>query len=271
MLGTRYEEHTHFTENLPIKFVPDILITPTTRRDEANWHENLELKLCTNGCGSVMLDEKDIPFKKDEIIVINSNVLHHTNSDTSLTYTALLIDSEFCRQIEIDPHKINFTEKITDTSFLELLKTLSDIYGDKTNKLRTAKIYEATIKLLITLKENYALSQNNNKFQNSSFESIKNAIKYIRENYDKKLSLDEIAQNVFMDKFVLSREFKKITNQTIVHYINNLRCQNAAKLISGGHSVSDSARLCGFTNMSFFTKTFLKHMGNLPSDYRKKQ
>ena len=53
MLGTRYEEHTHFTENLPIKFVSDILITPTTRRDEANWHENLEMQVCVSGNGTV--------------------------------------------------------------------------------------------------------------------------------------------------------------------------------------------------------------------------
>ena len=55
-----------------------------------------------------------------------------------------------------------------------------------------------------------------------------------------------------MDKYTLSREFKKLTGMTIVQYINSYRCKKAAEYIASGTSVSEAANMCCFTNMSFF-------------------
>ena len=117
------------------------------------------------------------------------------------------------------------------------------------------------------LKTSRCFEEKTGDTKKSHFEVIKKAIKYIRENYDKKLLLDEIAQNVYMDKYTLSREFKKTTNQTVVQYINSYRCKKASEYIADGMAVSQAALMCGFTNMSFFTKTFKRYMGCMPSRY----
>lgn len=104
-----------------------------------------------------------------------------------------------------------------------------------------------------------------------SFESIKKTIDYIRNNYSKKISLDELAKNAAIDKYVLSREFKKFTGQTIVEYINSFRCQKASDYIISGYNISEAAQMCGFDNLSFFTKTFKRHMGILPSKIKENQ
>lgn len=269
MLGTRYEEYTHFAENFPFELVKDILITPKTRRRETNWHTNLEIKFCTAGTGEVWLDEKTIPFSEGDIAIINSNVLHYTNSDTSLTYTAIVADNAFCRMVGINPSVITFVSRINDAEFVVLLKKLIAIHQDTSHPLRTAKAYACMLEILIYLCEKYTLSVSE-PMVSQSFETVKNSICYIRENYSKKLSLDEIAYAVLTDKFSLSREFKKATNQTVVQYINNFRCQKAADLIASGVPVSEAARQCGFSNMSFFTKTFRSHMHTLPSRYKPK-
>ena len=98
---------------------------------------------------------------------------------------------------------------------------------------------------------------------------VKMTIKYIRDNYSNKLLLEQIATNVYTDKYSLTREFKKVTNQTIVNYINSLRCKKASEMIKDGERVSEAARKNGFTNMSYFTKTFKQYMGVLPSEYKK--
>ncbi|MBR6603969.1 MAG: AraC family transcriptional regulator, partial [Clostridia bacterium] len=47
------------------------------------------------------------------------------------------------------------------------------------------------------------------------------------------------------------------------------RCKKASELISEGLSVSEAALKCGFSNMSFFTRTFREYIGCLPSKFNK--
>ena len=91
----------------------------------------------------------------------------------------------------------------------------------------------------------------------------------IRENYNKKITLDEISKAVLCDKYALCREFKRLTGQTIIENLNNYRCIKAMGFLNEGYTVAKTAELCGFDNLSFFTKTFKKHIGKLPSEYKK--
>ena len=102
------------------------------------------------------------------------------------------------------------------------------------------------------------------------FKEVKDAILYIQSNYDKKITLEELSKETYIDKYTLSKKFKEFTGITIVNYINNYRCKMALSMIQNGEQINNAARLCGFNNISFFTKTFKKYTGNLPSFYKKK-
>ncbi|EOU2011906.1 helix-turn-helix domain-containing protein, partial [Clostridium perfringens] len=55
--------------------------------------------------------------------------------------------------------------------------------------------------------------------------------------------------------------------QTILDYINHIRCINARNLILyNGYTISESAYKSGFNNLSYFSKTYKKYMGLLPSE-----
>ena len=269
MLGTRYEEYLTFKDNLPFKFYSDITITPTTYSKEANWHENIEIQFCTEGSGYVLMDMKTYNISKNQIAVVNSNVIHHTNTTDRIKYDCLIIDTAFCSQININTSFLNFKPLIKSDLLLNLHKEFKSVYEDINNTYRIAKLYRLIIEILIELIENQTISDNKNDANLKSFKAVKTAIKYIRKNYHTKMSLNEISKASLIDKFTLSRDFKKITNQTVVQYINSYRCQKAANLISAGSTVSESAKLCGFTNMSFFTKTFKHYMGCMPNSYKK--
>ena len=81
--------------------------------------------------------------------------------------------------------------------------------------------------------------------------------------------MDELSKVTYIDKYTLSKKFKEFTGITIVDYINNYRSKIALSMIQNGEQIGDAARLCGFNNISFFTKTFKKYTGNLPSYYKK--
>ena len=135
---------------------------------------------------------------------------------------------------------------------------------------RVAKMNTVILRMLIELREKHTVSKSAPDIRKRAFENVKSTIGFIRGNYEKKLSLDTIAKNVFTDKYTLSREFKKATGQTVIQYLSSYRCKKASELILDGLSVTDAAGMSGFSNMSFFTRTFRNYMGCLPSKYKAK-
>ncbi len=268
MQKTRHEEYVRFDGNLPFFLQIGLRRTSSTCSTEKNWHENLEIQLCVNGEGEVLLDGEKYRFSKGDIAVVNSDVIHYTSTENYLEYSCLIVDTAFCRQVGIDPSALLFSEWIKSRTLVALFEELTAAYLDETLSYRAALLHDVVLRLLIELCKNHSVRRDRIEAKPRSFENVKNAIKFIRQNFAQKTSLDEISQSVYTDKYALAREFKKITGKTIVTYLNNYRCQKAAEYISEGMSVTEAAWRCGFENMSFFSKTFKKYLGKLPSKFK---
>ncbi len=95
------------------------------------------------------------------------------------------------------------------------------------------------------------------------------AMEYIRQNYDRKLSLDDIAQHVYLSRSYLSSLFREEAGQTLFSYINQVRVEKSKLfLMDPSISLAEAAALCGFEDQSYFTKVFRKHTGFSPKQYR---
>lgn len=94
-------------------------------------------------------------------------------------------------------------------------------------------------------------------------------IRYIRENYGKKLTLDEIADSVYWSKSYLSKVFKDEMGQTITAYISSVRIEKSKALLRDTQlPLVEVAGAVGFDDQSYFTKTFRKLTGISPGKYR---
>ena len=95
------------------------------------------------------------------------------------------------------------------------------------------------------------------------------AMEYIRQNYDRKLSLDDIAQHVYLSRSYLSSLFREEAGQTLFSYINQVRVEKSKLfLMDPSISLAEAAALCGFEDQSYFTKVFRKMTGLSPKQYR---
>ena len=269
MKGTRHEEYQNFQSNLPFVLFSNLQRSTYNQSNESNWHENLEIQLCTSGKGVVLLDGQNYNFNKNDIVIVNSNVIHHTGTDTNLTYSCLIVSNEFCKNIGIDTRNYIFSPVIKSSYLVELLEELQKIYSNHTTPFRIAKLNEIIIKILINLAEHHIVATITSKSKPKDFEIVKSAISYIRKNYNKKISLDQISKEVLCDKYALCRGFKRLTGQTIFENLNSYRCIKAVELLNDGQTVAQTAALCGFENLSFFTKTFKKYIGTPPSKHKK--
>lgn len=94
---------------------------------------------------------------------------------------------------------------------------------------------------------------------------------YIQTNFDKNISVSEIAEKVFLTPNYLCYLYKSRTGKTINQYIQEVRMEHARKLICESNlKIGSIARELGFANQNYFTRLFTKTYGDSPSQYRNK-
>lgn len=94
---------------------------------------------------------------------------------------------------------------------------------------------------------------------------------YIREHYMCKVTLEEIAASVNLDKSYLCRLFKRETGQSVFQCLNNERMARALGMIAQGNAyVREVAAAVGIDDPFYFTRLFKKTYGISPSEYKEK-
>lgn len=264
----RFESYNTPQGGLPLS-LQSIERTPYNLSREQNWHKNTEIQLCTAGHGDVLVDGKVYHIEKGDIVVINSNLLHYTFTDSALTYTCLIVNTKWCEQMSIPYDSIQFDTFIQSERLVDIIHSLEGLLSNSEGELRLAKVNRLLLELFIELVEKHSAKGSFVKTGGTHFDIVKDTITLLQGHYTQRLTLDEIAVAVHYDKYALCREFKKYTGQTIVSHLNKYRTLQAIELLSQGYSVSETALRCGFENLSFFTRTFKKYTGKLPSQYRK--
>lgn len=270
----RYDTYSQYKNQLRIDDTPCIVYGKIEKNHlnntiTANWHEDLEIQLFTEGEGYLLIDGQKYKVQKNSVALINSTAIHYTGTDSYITYYPIIIDFEFSKNSGIDCSSLTFDTLINTEKSIELVKEIVRIYSLDELPYKKAKLRIAVLNLLIDLAVAHTVSVNESSYTSRTFEQIKSALKFIKEHYFDKLSLDIIAKNSLIDKYALSKKFKKLTGQTVVEYINSFRCERIKELICVGIPIHAAAIQCGFNNISFFTKTFKKYTGMLPSEYKK--
>ena len=101
--------------------------------------------------------------------------------------------------------------------------------------------------------------------------AIDRAFDYMKREYARKLSLDEVAQYVGYSSPYFSRIFKEEVGATFKESLNGLRIEKSkALLLSTTLPVSEICTMTGFNDQSYFCKTFKYFAGVTPDVFRKR-
>lgn len=97
-------------------------------------------------------------------------------------------------------------------------------------------------------------------------ESVKT---YIYENYDKEISVDYLADMVYMAPSYLSHIFKKETGQNLSKFIKAYRMERAKEMLETTHNkIVNISYAVGYPNVSYFCQSFREYFGVSPQKYR---
>lgn len=151
-------------------------------------------------------------------------------------------------------------------------ETVSQIFADEPENFRciykkrtTAEIVEWMLKLRDGLCETLQ-----SRKQSYKSRIVSNVQKYIRENLNKKLSLNEVSALFGFSPNYLSQLFARYAGCSFVEYITQEKIAAAKEMLAGGNEkIYEIAEKLGFESAFYFSKVFKKVEGCSPRDYTK--
>lgn len=100
---------------------------------------------------------------------------------------------------------------------------------------------------------------------------INQTIDFIEKNFQKQLTLEELAEVACFSRFHFNRIFYSQVKETPFQFINRIRLEKAAYIISSNPAAnfSEVAHYCGFNELAVFSRNFKKFFHMSPTQYRK--
>lgn len=142
----------------------------------------------------------------------------------------------------------------TRQDYLPTLLSLSD-YG-KLKEWFLEKIKQACHNVLSTPSEK----------SNSVIETAK---EYIRANYNKDISLDDVSRILNISPYYFSKLFKDDTDVNFIEYLTNIRIDKAKELLnSTNYSMKEICSMVGYSDPNYFSRSFKKNVGVTPTEYK---
>ena len=199
--------------------------------------------------GQVPLHEITIQFPRElfEGNLINKNILKPIRE---LLYNAgrgILFSRETIKTVKNHLH--NLSKKRGFDSYMVFQSLLYDLAISRNQRLLTNISFQRT-----------------NDFYNS--DRIEKIYAYAKENYTKKIKLEDAAKLINMSVPSFSRLIKQRTGKSFVDFMNEIRLGLATRmLIETNKSVSEVGYDCGFNNISYYNRIFRKKQGCTPSEF----
>ena len=255
-----------------------------------HYHADYELSFVTEGVGQRIVGDSMEDFNPGDLIFLGSQLPHvwipkkeklDPGSEKNLELVFVLFDRKVLLSELLILPEFKYVKKALNLSQRGL-----HITGETRNKVSEIMLrlpYESSFKKLNLLYEildaigksptpNFLASKNylDSRFISNS-KRINKVHEYMMENYQRVITLKELADLVHMAISSLCRYFKAETGYTISEYLNKIRIDYARRLLMNPDlSVLNICFDCGFNNLSHFNKQFRRHTNLTPTSYKKK-
>lgn len=155
----------------------------------------------------------------------------------------------------------------------EMNSILNEIVNCKRKGVLKCLFLEAKIlKLLMLQLEQFEIAQSSDKFEHVKdydVEKIHIAKNILEQNISAPISLIELAHQAGINDFKLKKGFKEIYGNTVFGYLNELRMNEAKKLLlASDKSITEISQYCGYRFVQNFTKVFKKKYGVTPKNFK---
>ncbi|MCC2599920.1 AraC family transcriptional regulator [Sphingobacterium sp. FBM7-1] len=249
-----------------------------------HYHQEYELTYIPSGQGLRYVGNSVENYIEDDLVLLGSNLPHcwidETNSSKqSPNAVVIYLKEEFLDKIWMQSHEFGAIKNLLQSSnrgikfHQDVAKKLKDKCLTLHN-LRPLEKFTHVLQILDELSQSVDyrfLSEHDfsSALNSHSSNRINTIYRYIDVHYREKISLDDIAAEVYISPKYFSRFFSKVMKKPFFEFLNEYRISKACKLlIETDKQISDICYDSGFESIPFFYRQFKKFKQCQPKQYR---
>lgn len=277
-----------YENNLVNELDPTFLFTwkgtRNNQEEDYHCHEHIEMAFVLSGIGKYKINDVIYNVKEGDVLILNPGVKHQSILSSPATPT-----TEFFvgfTDIKINHCPINnmllrdnspvfsTTGDLRQKLFKLCMSIAAEYSVCKEGRYFMLKSYLIQMLLLIIREQSHPVEISTG----CSFDStnkkyiVEQIVSYLQEHYSEKISLDQIAENMYLSPFYISKIFKSETGDAPIRHLINIRLEHAMELLEFGSytSIKEIAEEVGYDDVYHFSKTFKKKYGISPSHVKRR-
>lgn len=243
-------------------------------QEAEHMHQEVEFLFVIDGKVTVTLLEKRFVLEAEDMLVINSNHRHGLAAGAA---HVCMIHFNYSMLLNYQDRKLVFFYCNSTAEKLEKYEGLRTIMGSllsecAVNMDTITFMKKSVIYRLLHYLVQYFTSDKIPDNSRSDDIRVEKMLQYIHTNYNKMLTLTEMAEFMYMAPSSFSRYFKKRVGLTFIEYVNNVRLHFAMEDVRyTDKSIAWIAQNHGFANSSAFCRAFKEVYHMSPMQYRKEK
>ena len=247
-------------------------------------HDYPQIAFVLSGSGRYCLDGNELEIAEGDLLIINPGVYHQWMKPADPENAAVVFFVGFL-DVQLEGYPANHLP-MPDGNYIlhttgelrqKLFKICSSMEAENAD-CRQGRYYmlkSYLMQLLVLVIREQALPVPTAK--GYSFESVsrkyvvEQMLSFFEDHYSEKISLDQIAENMYLSPFYISKIFKSETGASPIRHLINIRLEKAKELLEKGESgsIQEVANAVGYEDAYHFSKLFKKKYGISPSQARK--
>lgn len=243
---------------------------------KTHYHENFELIYVLEGNLSIFIEGEQQDLQPKDIIVINYNRKHHYQGSEDLFLARFVISYSKVTELLGNDTVLfwcNSTLEKND-SYDELRKIIHQILNQHLVTNQKNQIYMMSLyyQMLHVLSKNFLLTSENVRYKSEKKDDnrMEEIFQFIRANYKKSITLQELADHFFLSTAYLSKYIKKKCNVSFTELVNSVRLTHSmTDLLYTDASIMKVAMDNGFASVAAYNKVFKEAYDTTPSLFRK--
>lgn len=261
-------------ERLQVRFM---LVNVGAEYNPLHWHGHLEVILMLKGRMKVYMNQMEYEIEEDSMIVIDPKEMHATRTFGEVSYVLLQIPFDFMTRVIDNIELVQFQKIFRNVSdnaetkeLYECIIQMHKDYEEKPDGYRIhflAEVYQFLYRLYYYHSAKIQLEHK--RKEDREYQRIECVCSYVKKNYKRQITLDEISGLLSISPEYFCRLFKQYTGQTFLEYVNSIRLMHFYQgLIETNYSITELLARNGITNYKVFMKLFKKNYGTTPGKVR---